>query len=46
MLIMLILSINNIYLTKNVELPWVIVECGFLSNEYETSLLITEVKFH
>lgn len=35
-------SINNIYLTKNVEIPLVIVECGFLSNIEETKLLNTD----
>lgn len=32
-------SISGIYLTKNVEIPLVIVECGFLSNEEEANLL-------
>ena len=32
-------SISNIYLTKNVEIPLVLVECGFLSNEEENVLL-------
>ena len=32
-------SISNIYLTKNVEIPLVLVECGFLSNEEENILL-------
>lgn len=35
-------SISGIYLTKNVEIPLVIVECGFLSNEEENKLLQTE----
>ena len=35
-------SISEIYLTKNVEIPLVIVECGFLSNEEENKLLQTE----
>ena len=35
-------SISNIYLSKNVEIPLVIVECGFLSNEEETNLLNTD----
>ena len=32
-------SISNIYLTENVEIPLVLVECGFLSNEEENMLL-------
>ena len=32
-------SINNIYLTKNIEIPLVIVECGFLSNINESKSL-------
>lgn len=35
-------SISGIYLTKNVEIPLVIVECGFLSNPEEAILLSTE----
>ena len=35
-------SISNIYLTKNVEIPLAIVECGFLSNTQETTLLKIE----
>lgn len=35
-------SISGIYLTKNVEIPLVIVECGFLSNYEESELLKTE----
>lgn len=35
-------SISGIYLTKNVEIPLVIVECGFLSNEKENKLLQTD----
>lgn len=35
-------SISGIYLTKNVTIPLVIVECGFLSNEEENKLLQTE----
>lgn len=34
-------SISNIYLTKNIEIPLVIVECGFLSNVQENNLLKT-----
>ena len=35
-------SINNIFLTKNVKIPLVIIECGFLSNTAEANLLNTE----
>lgn len=35
-------SISGIYLTKNVKIPLVIVECGFLSNEEENKLLQTD----
>lgn len=35
-------SISGIYLTKNVEIPLVIVECGFLSNSEENELLQTD----
>lgn len=35
-------SIKNIYLTRNVEIPLVIVECGFLSNSEETAKLKTD----
>lgn len=35
-------SISGIYLTKNVKIPLVIVECGFLSNEKENKLLQTD----
>lgn len=35
-------SIHNIYLTKNVQIPLVIIECGFLSNQEEAILLKTE----
>ena len=35
-------SISGIYLTKNVDIPLVLVECGFLSNPEETKLLQTE----
>ena len=34
--------ISNIYLAEHVEIPLVIVECGFLSNEKENSLLKTD----
>lgn len=32
-------EINNIYLTKHIEIPFILIECGFLSNEFETNLL-------
>ena len=32
-------SISNIYIVENVEIPLSIVECGFLSNPEEASLL-------
>lgn len=32
-------SISNIYLSKNVNIPLVIIECGFLSNSTENKLL-------
>lgn len=32
-------SISDIYLTKHVEIPLVLVECGFLSNSEENKLL-------
>lgn len=35
-------SISGIYLTKNVDIPLVLVECGFLSNPEEAQLLSTE----
>lgn len=35
-------SISGIYLTKNVKIPLVIVECGFLSNTEENKLLQTD----
>ncbi len=35
-------SISGIYLTKNVEIPLVLVECGFLSNKEENKLLQTD----
>lgn len=33
------LVIENIYLAKNVEIPFALIECGFLSNPEEESLL-------
>lgn len=35
-------SISGIYLTKNVEIPLILVECGFLSNAEENKLLQTD----
>lgn len=35
-------SISNIYLAKHVQIPFVIVECGFLSNPEESQLLTNE----
>lgn len=35
-------SISGIYLTKNVDIPLVLVECGFLSNPEENKLLQTD----
>lgn len=35
-------SISKIYLTKHVNIPLVIVECGFLSNQEENKLLQTD----
>ncbi len=35
-------KVPNIYLTKNLEIPFTIVECGFLSNSDECALLQTE----
>ena len=35
-------SISGIYLTKNVEIPMILIECGFLSNEEECTLLKTD----
>ena len=37
-----IMSIDNIYIIKHVEIPTAIVECGFLSNEEEKQLLQQE----
>lgn len=36
------LKIENIYIIENVEIPTAIVECGFLSNQEELTLLQTE----
>ena len=35
-------SISGIYILENIDIPSVIVECGFLSNEEETNLLISD----
>ena len=35
-------SINNIYIVNNVEIPLALVECGFLSNPEEASLLVQD----
>lgn len=35
-------QLNTIYLMKNVEIPITVVECGFLSNPEEESLLQTD----
>ncbi len=35
-------SINNIYIVDHVEIPTCIVECGFLSNPEELSLLVQD----
>ena len=37
-----IMSIENIYIIKHVQIPIAIVECGFLSNEEERQLLQQE----
>ena len=35
-------KIDNVYIIKHVEIPTTIVECGFLSNEEEEQLLLTD----
>ena len=35
-------SISNIYIVDHVEIPMVLVECGFLSNQEELSLLVQD----
>lgn len=35
-------SISGIYLTKHVEIPLILIECGFLSNPEENKLLKTD----
>ena len=32
------MKLDNVYIVKNVEIPLTIVECGFLSNEYQNRL--------
>lgn len=32
----------DIYLSKHLNIPFIIIECGFLSNEFETNLLTSE----
>ena len=36
------MQIDNVYIIKHVEIPTVIVECGFLSNPEEEQLLLTD----
>ena len=36
------MKIDNVYIIKHVEIPTTIVECGFLSNEEEEQLLLTD----
>ena len=36
------LKLNSIYIMKHVEIPICLVECGFLSNDAEESLLVTD----
>ena len=36
-------SISDIYLTKNVDIPLILIECGFLSNDEEKELLKSDV---
>ena len=35
-------KIDNVYIIKHVEIPTTIVECGFLSNQEEEQLLLTD----
>ena len=35
-------QIPDIYLSKHLNLPFILIECGFLSNEFETNLLTNE----
>ena len=36
------MKLDNVYIMKNVQIPISIVECGFLSNEEEEKLLLTD----
>ena len=36
------MKIDNVYIIKHVEIPIAIVECGFLSNQEEEQLLLTD----
>ncbi len=36
------LKIENVYIIEHIEIPTTIVECGFLSNEEESTLLQSE----
>ena len=36
------LVLNNVYIMKHVEIPIALVECGFLSNDSEEALLVTD----
>lgn len=36
------LKLDNVYIMKHVEIPIALVECGFLSNDAEESLLVTD----
>ena len=36
------LVLNDVYIMKHVEIPICLVECGFLSNETEEALLVTD----
>lgn len=36
------MKIDNVYIIKHVEIPTTIVECGFLSNQEEEQLLLTD----
>ena len=35
-------KIDNVYIIKHIEIPTTIVECGFLSNQEEEKLLLTD----
>lgn len=37
-----VLPISDVYIMEHIKIPSVIVECGFLSNEEETELLMTD----